>query len=233
MLPFTTEQFISIFAGYNNAIWPIQVLAYLLGSGMVVMLVRPSRTSDRFIGAGLAAMWVWTGIVYHWLHFSTINKAALVFAALFVLQGILLFHAAVIRGRLWFGGASGMTRWLGWALVIYSSVIYPLLGMWSGHHYPEMPMFGVTPCPVTLFTIGLLLLTVAPVSRWLLVIPFVWSLVGGSAAIVLSMPQDWPLLVSGVAIVLIMLRDRGRLRPAASRTPKRDHRLPASFARNI
>jgi hypothetical protein len=149
-----------------------------------------------------------------------------------VLQGILLFHATVIRGRLWFGGASGLTSWLGWALVIYSSAIYPLLGMWSGHRYPGIPMFGVTPCPLTLFTFGLLLLTVAPVPRWLLVIPFVWSLVGGSAAFVLSMPQDWPLLVSGVAIVLIVLRDRGRLGAAPSRTRKRDQQLPASFARD-
>src|SRR5260370_12258317 len=35
-----------------------------------------------------------------------------------------------------------------------------------------MPMFGVTPCPVTIFTFGLLLLTVCPVPRWLFVIPF-------------------------------------------------------------
>jgi Family of unknown function (DUF6064) len=228
MLPFTTDQFMSVFAGYNHSIWPIQVLAYLVGSGMVVMLLRPSRAGDRFIGAGLAAMWAWTGIAYHWLHFSTINKAALVFGALFVLQGILLFHASVIRGQLWFGGARGMTSWLGWALVLYSSLIYPLIGMWNGHHYPAMPMFGVAPCPVTLFTFGLLLLSVAPVSRWLMVIPFVWSLIGGSAAVLLSVPQDWPLLFSGVAMVLIVLRDRGRVRVSSGRRGKGDHRLAAS-----
>jgi uncharacterized protein DUF6064 len=49
--------------------------------------------------------------------------------------------------------------------------------MATGHRYPEMPMFGVTPCPVTIFTFGLLLLTVRPVPRSLFVIPFVWSAV--------------------------------------------------------
>jgi hypothetical protein len=83
--------------------------------------------------------------------------------------------------------------------------------MWAGHRYPQLPMFGITPCPVTLFTFGLLLLTTGPVQRGLLVIPFIWSLVGASAALLLGMPQDWPLLFSGVAIPILLFRDRGRI----------------------
>ena len=48
-------------------------------------------------------------------------------------------------------------------------------------------------------------------SRSLLVIPVVWSLVGGSAAFLLDMPQDWPLLASGLAILLIRTRIAHRL----------------------
>ena len=56
-------------------------------------------------------------------------------------------------------------------LVAYAAVLYPLLGQWSGHVYPAQPTFGITPCPVTLFTFGALLLTSAPLPRWLLIIP--------------------------------------------------------------
>jgi hypothetical protein len=81
-------------------------------------------------------------------------------------------------------------------------------GMATGHNYPAVPIFGVTPCPVTIFTFGMLLLTIGPVPRWLLVIPVIWSLIGGSAAILLAVPQDWLLLVSGfVAVPLIAVRD--------------------------
>ena len=31
MLPFTAEQFLAVFVNYNNAIWPSQIAAYLLG----------------------------------------------------------------------------------------------------------------------------------------------------------------------------------------------------------
>jgi len=31
MLPFTPAQFQSVFAAYNDAIWPAQIVAYMLG----------------------------------------------------------------------------------------------------------------------------------------------------------------------------------------------------------
>jgi hypothetical protein len=213
MLPFTREQFVAVFADYNPGVWPAQMLAYLLGLGIVILLFRRSRAGDRAIGAALAAMWAWTGIAYHWFYFSTINKAALVFGALFVLQGMILFFGAVLRDHLKFGSHTGQTARLGWALVVYAAVLYPLIGSWTAHQYSEIPTFGITPCPVTLFTFGLLMLTTAQVSPWFFVIPFVWSLIGGSAAFLLNVPQDWPLMASGfIAIPLIVLRDRRRAR---------------------
>jgi len=68
-------------------------------------------------------------------------------------------------------------------------------------------MFGITPCPVTIFTLGLLLLA-APMPRGLLAIPFLWSLVGGSAAFLLGVPQDWVLLIAGIAALWIAFRRR-------------------------
>jgi hypothetical protein len=214
MLPFSREQFMANFIDYNVGVWPAQAVAYLLGLGMVVMVVRSSDTGSRFISAGLAAMWIWTGVAYHGLYFSSINKAAFVFGALFVLQGIALLYVGAVLGRLGFGRQRGMTAWLGWAFAVYAAVVYPAAGVWTGHRYPEMPMFGITPCPVTIFTFGLMLLTASPVPRWLLVIPVVWSLIGGSAAFLLGVPQDWLLLVSGLSVALIVVRERAR-RPSA------------------
>lgn len=59
----------------------------------------------------------------------------------------------------------------------------------AGGTYPALPMFGITPCPGTLFTFGVLLLSSARVPWWALMIPTVWSLVGGSAAFLLHVPQ--------------------------------------------
>lgn len=205
MLPFTRDQFLEVFAAYNGAIWPAQVAAYLLAAIVVALLFRPGRSTDRIIVAVLAAMWLWTGIVYHALFFAKINQAALLFAAFFVVEGILLLHTGLM-GRLRFAFGRGAATWVGVAFILYAAVVYPLIGTALGHAWPELPMFGVTPCPVTIFTFGMLLLTEAPVPRRLVVIPFLWSLVGGSAAILLDVPQDWLLLASGFVAVPLILR---------------------------
>jgi hypothetical protein len=211
MLPFTREQFLGVFADYNIAVWPVQIVAYVLGLAVVVALLRTSPLGHRFVAGALGAMWIWTGVAYHGFFFARINPAAWAFGALFVAQGSLFIIAGVVSRRLVFGHSAGFASRLGWMLVAYAAVIYPLLGQSSGHAYPAQPMFGITPCPVTLFTFGVLLLTLAPVPRWLLIIPLAWSLVGGSAAFMLEVPQDWPLFFSGLTIVLLILRDRRRV----------------------
>ena len=213
MLPFTLDQFLAVFVTYNEAVWPAQVLAYLLGLLMVVFTIWPSNQRSRVVAAGLAVMWLWTGVAYHGMHFSTISAGAWGFAALFVIQSLLFVEAGVLRGRLAFGPAKGWTGWLGWALVAYASIGYPLLGQLLAHGYPAMPMFGITPCPVTIFTFGLFLLTTEPIPRRLLVIPVVWSLIGGQAAFRLGITQDWLLFFSGLTVIVMLSRDHKRQQP--------------------
>lgn len=208
MLPFSREAFIGVFVDYNLSVWPLQIVAYAVGVGMVALLFRSSSLSGRLMAAGLAAMWLWTGVVYHGIYFSTINPAAVLFAILFAIQGVAFLYFGGVRGQLQFAPPSGTISWIGAALVGYAAILYPIIGLRVGHGYAELPMFGITPCPVTIFTFGLLLLTTGRFSRWLLVIPFLWTLVGGSAAFLLGIPQDWLLLVTGViAGSLLIWRD--------------------------
>lgn len=214
MLPFTRDQFLAIFAAYNGAVWPAQIVAYALGAALVALVFPRSARSDRLVAAGLALMWLWTGIAYHGVFFAAINTAAYVFAALFVIEAVALAYFGVVRVDLRFAPPAGLPGWLGVLFVTYAAILYPLVGLLTGHAYPHMPIFGITPCPVTLFTFGMLLLTKARVPAWVLIVPFLWSLVGGSAAFALAIPQDWLLLVSGVVVVpLIVLRDRREVAP--------------------
>ena len=211
MLPFTREEFFGVFAAYNEAIWPAQLAAYALGLVAVAVLFLPVLRSDRIVAAILAVMWAWTGVAYHAVYFAPINEAAYAFAAFFVGQGVLFAYVGVLKGELRFGFRPGVGSWIGVVFLAYAAVIYPLIGIATGHTYPAMPMFGVTPCPVTIFTFGFLLLTTQPFSRWLLVIPFLWSLIGGSAAFLLGVPQDFLLLASGIiSVPIIVARDRAK-----------------------
>jgi hypothetical protein len=222
MLPFTLEQFLDVFASYNTAIWPAQIVAYLLGAIALAALLRPGRASDRIVSAVLGLMWLFTGILYHGAFFSSVNKAAFAFGVLFVVEGVALLYTGVVRDGLRFAINYGFRAVIGAGFILYASLVYPLIGIATGHSWPALPMFGVTPCPVTIFTFGLLLMTTRRFSYWLLVIPFIWSLIGGSAAILLDVWQDWLLLVCGlVAVPIIVVRDRhaGAVVDEASMTP--------------
>ena len=207
MLPFTRQQLLALAAEYNKGVWPVQIGAYVLGLAMILLLFVPSRGRNRIIGVGLAAMWAWTGIVYFWHYFAPLSEAADAFGAAFLLQAALLLYSTAFREHEKFRVSHGARAWVGWSLIGYAMVLYPLIGLGSVHSLAAAPMFGMTPCSVTVFTLGLLLLA-RPMAWWLLVIPVLWTLLGGSAALLLGVRQDWGLLASGVAAVLVAYRYR-------------------------
>ena len=83
-------------------------------------------------------------------------------------------------------------------MIIYSGIVYPVLGMALGHGWPRAPMFGVAPCPTAIFTFGLLMLSARPLPIWLLCIPLAWAGIGSTAAVLLGVREDLGLLVSGL-----------------------------------
>ncbi len=201
-MPFTVDEFFAVFAAYNAAIWPLQIIAYLAGLLVLVLLRRPSKRSDTMILLALAAMWAVNGIGYHLLHFAPINPAAWFFALLFVAQAALLAASPYVwRDRIIFGARRSLVTALGVFLMLFALIGYPALGFLAGHRYPAVPMFGVAPCPTAIFTIGVLMLGDWKVTRWLLIAPVLWSFIGGSAAVLLDVPQDYALIVSGILVV--------------------------------
>lgn len=208
MIPFTTEQFLNVFAEYNRAVWPAQIVLYALALCAVVMTFLRSATSNRLTSGILSFFWLWSAVVYHWLYFSKLNKLAVLLGGLFVLQSLLLFSTGVIRRKLSFRIRADLSGLFGALFVVYALVIYPLLGLLLLHKYPRAPTFGV-PCPITIFTLGILLWTEQKPPWAILIIPLVWSLFGLSAVFLLGMREDVGLAVAGlITLILVLLRNQ-------------------------
>lgn len=215
-LPFTRTEFLEVFAAYNAAIWPFQLIAAVLGLVAIVLLYWRPLWADRVIAAVLCSFWSVMAVAYHWLQFSAINKAAIAFGMLFALQALVFLIDGVIRARMRFDPDAGFRVWLAGVLIFYGFVVYPLIGLFVTHPYPQTPLFGVAPCPTTIFTLGFLILVRHPNARMLAGIPVLWSVIGGSAAFLLDVPQDLGLLVAAIfwAIAAILPRQRKRESPA-------------------
>jgi hypothetical protein len=212
-LPFTVEQFLAVFERYNEAVWPGQLALHFLAVACVAALALRGRLASRLICAGLAFLWAWSGAVYHAIFFSPVNPAAALFAAVFVAGAGLFAWQGVFHDRLRFGLTPSPRTAVGFGLVAYALVIYPLLSVWLGHRYPAMPTFGA-PCPVTLFTLGMLAFLRAPYPRYVFAVPLAWVVVASQAALLLGMYEDLGLVVAGAAGLWLALAPSGRARLA-------------------
>ena len=216
MLPFSQEAFFGVFGSYNAAVWPAQVFLYGLAAALVALALRGRPGAHRAISVGLGLLWAWTGVAYHWWHFTAINRPAWGFGALFVVQGALFVGHGIGARRLEFGRPRGWHGWIGSLLVTYALVIYPLWGLASGHPVQEVPVLGV-PCPTTIFTFGLLFWAARPVPRHVLVIPLVWAFLGSTAVVLLGVVQDLGLLVAGLLGLQLLRRAAPTVRAVAAR----------------
>jgi hypothetical protein len=213
-LPFTADQFFDVFRLYNEAVWPAQFALNLLALAALALLIWPRQNSGRLISAILALLWAWTGIAYHLLYFTPINKAAYAFALFFVAGSAAFLWAGVVQGRLAFTSASAPRRILGGVLVAFALILYPALSALLGHAYPAMPTFGL-PCPTAIFTVGVLCFLCAPYPRYVLAAPVLWAAVGSQAAFLLGVYQDIGLLVAGVIALALAVRSKSAAASAA------------------
>ncbi|HYD54540.1 MAG TPA: DUF6064 family protein [Gemmatimonadaceae bacterium] len=218
-LPFSVGEFFDVFRQYNLAVWPAQWVLTALGVVAVVgALVPRAGLAHAALGA-LAVLWLWMGAVYHLVYFAAVNPVAPVFGVLFVVQAALLAVVAHDTTAETFAPRRGAAAVVGWVLVVYALVAYPLVGQALGHRYPAQPTFGL-PCPTTILTLGVLAWGIPRLPARLLVIPALWAVVATSAALQLGVGEDLGLPVAAAALAWLALRATGGVRRAwSSRGP--------------
>ena len=164
---------------YNIAVWPAQLVALLLGLGIVALVFRQPPWQARAITATLALLWAWVAVAFLWRRHSSISTGATWFAAGFGVQALLLAWAGT-RGHLAFPRPRYAARWAGFLLLSVAVVLYPAIAVLTGRGLGQAEVFGVMPDPTALGTIGVLLMATGRWRRRLMVIPVLWCLLSGA-----------------------------------------------------
>jgi hypothetical protein len=197
-MPFTKSEFLDVFERYNQATWPIGLVLAALAITAALAVVRQSRIRDRWASSVLGVLWLWSELAFHLAFFAEVNPVAIAFGLLFVVQGLVFLARAGWRHELTFQAQFRTPRGIvGLVVMTYAIAIYPLISAAVGHRWPHTPTFGA-PCPVDLFTLGLLLWTKSPVPRLQLAIPLGWALVTSVVAWNFGMHEDWGLVAAAV-----------------------------------
>ena len=207
-LPFTPEQFFSVFARYNESVWPMPVVLNAVAWGCIGLLFYRGAWTSRIICLVLSLLWAWMAVVYHFAFFSDINPAAWAFGAVYLAGSLAFAWFGVVKSDISFRPRLGARGIVGWLSIAFALIVYPVIGYSIGHRYPSAPTFGL-PCPTTIFTLGLLLFSARPVCAWVFVVPLLWAAVGSVAAFQLGVIEDLGLLVAGVATLAVLLFTSG------------------------
>ena len=205
MLPFTLEDLLRVFETYNQAIWPMQVVAYVIGVVAVLLAARKTVLSSRIIAGILSFLWLFSAGFFIFA-LVPIYTPAYVFGAAFIVQAA-IFLACSLKPRLSFAIGRDVYTVVGFVFIAFAMIGYPVLGYFIGHRYPQSPPFGLTPCPLSVFTFGLLLLSDRRVPKWILAIPFLYAL-GGILPASIGVTEDIAMIVAGVVgTAMILYRD--------------------------
>lgn len=211
MVTFTLQEFLDMIAGYNMAVWPLPLVTYALGIAALLFARSNRAYASKVVAAVLAFFWLWVGIVFNGIVFSELSNTAVVFAVVFVVQGLLLAATGIYRRDLSFSVRADRFGLAGGLAILYSMVGYPAIGFLLGRGYPQALLLGLVPCPTIAFTLGMLLWSDRPLPKVVLVIPVLYALSGGALAVSQGIVEDVGMIVMAlIAASMILYRDRAR-----------------------
>lgn len=214
------EDFYSTLQTYNETVFPITLITYLLGIIAIYLALKKSNSSSKMICAFLSFLWIWSGIVFFIIFYGPMEAEFLgqtmpgiwyMGGALFIIQGVLFLVFGVTRGSLSFKMGSNGNSVVGIILIGYAMIIYPIIGFLIGFSYPRYPVFGTGPCPLTIFTLGFLQWTDRKMPIFIAIIPFVWSLMGVMPILELDIWADVGEMLSGIIGFPLILYHNSKL----------------------
>jgi hypothetical protein len=205
--PFTTDQFFSVFENYNHSVFPVQIIIFVLAVCALIAIGTKIKQKDKFVAGFLGFLWLWIGIVYHIAFFSGINNVALGFGVLFILQGLFLLWEGVLLYNLKFAYKMSVQAYFGYFFILYGLLVYPVVGYLFEQNLSKTISAGL-PCPSVILTFGFLLLCDKKFSKYLLIIPSIWALIGISTVIKLGVYQDGMMLIAAIIADVLLLRNK-------------------------
>ena len=200
-LLFSPRVYWRMFELHNEAVWPMQIVAILLGAAILVLTVRPQPWSDRVISGALAAAWLFVAWSFLWARYATINWAAVYAIPAFAAEALLLAWMSTWRG----GRHVALTRTVpsiaGIALFLYALVAHPFVAILAGRPLEAAEIVGIAPDPTAIATLGLVAMMSGGAAWALMAVPLGWCVVTWATLRTMGAPEAWiPLAAAGIAV---------------------------------
>lgn len=219
LLPFSAEDYWSLFEPANALAWPLALPLAMLVAIAWALSVDGRPGVGRFAGVVLGLAWGVVAFVFFHEGYRALDEAAGYAFAAFLVQAILL---GGLGAGGWLAPRPGARAGLvASVLILGALVVYPVLAPAFDRPLAVAEVFAVSPDPTALATLGFVALAGRAWVRWLLAaIPLVWLGIDAATLFILDQPKGWVLVAAlALAGVALSWRDRppapGSGRPAA------------------
>lgn len=223
-IPFSRATYQRLFELYNARYWPMVALGLGLGGASLRLCGCRGCGRPGLLMAALGCCWVWIAWAFFSAAYAKLNWAGPYIGGAFALNGLLLLAAsASAQPRLASPGPAIGTS-VGYGLLAAGVLLWPAAQLALGRSWRGLEVFGTSPEPTVLATLGLLLL-LRPRRGWLpALIPLLWCLLASATLLVIDEPL-WPVPAAAAATVLAVAGARAaqrHLRAWAETNPRRN-----------
>lgn len=195
---------------YNTDVFLVMIFSYICAIFVLAIIGTKIQKKNRISGFFLSFLFIFNGLVEFIFYYGSVSSQYYVWGSLWILQGIVFFLHSGIKNSMLIEYRKDCKTVVATALLFSALIIYPVIGFLTGHGYPTGPIFGVAPCPVTIFTFALLILNRRSFPIALLIIPFLWSLTGIYAIFFFHVYQDAIEVIAGIVGLFFILHENKR-----------------------
>lgn len=201
-----TATFWNKIATYNQTIWPIQALMFIVAAYLTYrVFVQPGPKTDGWMKAFLAFAFAWDGVVF-FLVFVRSPISMFTGVPLFIIASA-LFVVDIFARKTHFKLPEG--GWMRWFTIVWVllAALYPLIGWPLGHMWPKvlLPLF---PCPLTVYAIALVAAATPITDKKVFITLLPWALMGLPKCFgALDCYEDCILFASGIYGLIVLIKN--------------------------
>jgi len=162
------------FEFYNQAIWPLHIVAIIFALIIFYTLWKKPFWAGRGVALLLVVSWIWVAWAFLYQRFYQIHVVADWYALGFILQAGLIVWYGLIKKRFTQLSESRLGVKIGTGILFVALVFYPFIAFIVGRSWTQFELFALSPDPTVLATLAILLLYKASVALY--VIPVIWIL---------------------------------------------------------
>ncbi len=206
------DLFFQFMTKYNTAIWPMQIVFYVLSALCIYTSLHKLKYSDIINIVILSSLWIWNGAITLLVYFTSFHDQYYLWGPIWIAQGVLISYHGIIKKQIRFKLKKDVYSFIGLTFIAYALILYPLIGAWLGHPFPKGPIFGAAPCPTVIFTFSLFLFSENRVNPYLLYFPLLWALMSLYPIIGMGIYADIGEIVAAIiAFALILKKNKNIL----------------------